>query len=393
MLESFPDPPSFEGLVRFVEQDIWQRRPDFWTQVRPLQLLGIVELQPQFASHPSIVLREPIPAFATSRNLADWLGVSLGQLDWFADCHGQERNRSYEALRHYSYQWIPRKVGSSRLLESPKRRLREIQRSILTSILNYVPTHENAHGFCRGRSIRTFVEPHCGQNVLLRTDLQNFFATVSASRIRGIFRTIGYPTTVSKLLTGLCTNSVPDSVLQNEVEKKPANTIRLFRSPHLPQGSPTSPALANLIAFRLDCRLSGLAKTWDVNYTRYADDLAFSGDRSFARRMHAFRVAVLAILLDEGFAIRHRKTHVATASDRQLLAGVLVNQHPNVVREDYDRLRAILHNCRRFGPESQNRDDHPDFRAHLQGRIGFVTMIHQKRGHKLQLMFDAIDWT
>ena len=109
--------------------------------------------------------------------------------------------------------------------------------------------------------------------------------------------------------------------------------------------------------------------------------------------MHAFRVAVLAILLDEGFAIRHRKTHVATASDRQLLAGVLVNQHPNVVREDYDRLRAILHNCRRFGPESQNRDDHPDFRAHLQGRIGFVTMIHQKRGHKLQLMFDAIDWT
>ena len=121
MLESFPDPPSFEGLVRFVEQDIWQRRPDFWTQVRPLQLLGIVELQPQFASHPSIVLREPIPAFATSRNLADWLGVSLGQLDWFADCHGQERNRSYEALRHYSYQWIPRKVGSSRLLESPKR--------------------------------------------------------------------------------------------------------------------------------------------------------------------------------------------------------------------------------------------------------------------------------
>ncbi len=390
--KTFPQPPSREVLFQFIHNDLWQWNSFFREDVRPLQQLGLVDLRPRMSPHLNIAIPTPLPSLVTAGELAEWLGLSLGQLDWFADCHGRERDRTAEALRHYSYRWIAKKHGPPRLLESPKRKLREIQRLILAEILNRIPIHNAAHGFCRGRSVKSFVKPHCGQAVLLRMDLRNFFTTISAGRVHGIYRTIGYPMAVARLLTGLCTNSVPDTIFRvSEVETNPERQ-RLFRSPHLPQGSPTSPGLANLCAFRLDCRLAGLADSWDVNYTRYADDLAFSGSESFKRRLHAFRIAVLAILLDEGFAIRHRKTLVASASERQVLAGVVVNQRPNVSRDEYDQLRAILHNCRRFGPQSQNRDGHADYRSHLQGRIGFVAMIHEGRGQKLQQMFDAIEW-
>jgi retron-type reverse transcriptase len=165
-----------------------------------------------------------------------------------------------------------------------------------------------------------------------------------------------------------------------------------FGQPHLPQGAPTSPALANLCAYRLDCRLAGLARTTGANYTRYADDLVFSGDHEFERNLARFRVFVCAIVLTEGFEIRNRKTRVMRSGTQQSVTGLLVNRRINVSRAQYNALKATLHNCRRFGPESQNRSGHPRFRAHLQGKIAYVRMIHRERGAKLQRAFDEIVW-
>jgi len=128
-------------------------------------------------------------------------------------------------------------------------------------------------------------------------------------------------------------------------------------------------------------------------YTRYADDVGFSGDVEFERGVERFAAHVAAIALEEGFAVNHHKTRIMRRGVRQQLAGVVVNEKLNLRRRELELLEAILTNCVRFGPESQNRAGVPDFRAHLEGRIGFVEMIHGERGRELRNMFDAIVWS
>lgn len=97
-------------------------------------------------------------------------------------------------------------------------------------------------------------------------------------------------------------------------------------------------------------------------------------------------------MLEEGFTVHHRKTRVMGKSVRQRLAGLVVNQTTNIPREDYDRLKATLTNCVRLGPESQNRDRHENFRAHLQGRVSFVEIINPPRGQRLRERYENIPW-
>src|ERR1700733_6552654 len=106
----------------------------------------------------------------------------------------------------------------------------------------------------------------------------------------------------------------------------------MYARPHLPQGAPTSPSLANLCAYRLDCRLSGLAASAGAVYTRYADDMAFSGDHAFHRAITRFRHHACATILEEGFSVHHRKSRVMRQGVRQRLAGLVVNDRLNVIR-------------------------------------------------------------
>jgi RNA-directed DNA polymerase len=167
-----------------------------------------------------------------------------------------------------------------------------------------------------------------------------------------------------------------------------AYRLAMLRSAHLPQGAPTSPALANLCAFRLDRRLQGLAVSFDVTYARYADDLAFSGQLS-AARSRALIGQVDEIAADEGFRVHPAKLRVRGRSDRQMLAGLVVNQHPAVPRDEYDRLRAILHDAATHGLDSANRDGHPNFAGYLAGRVGWVGHRHPNRAAKLANLLEA----
>ena len=337
--------------------------------------------------------RWTIPEIVSPGQLADWLGLTSGELDWFADRADWGCDSPNEPLRHYRYQWIQKPSGGLRLLESPKLRLKRIQRKILNEIVGCIPVHDAAQAFRKGRSIVSHVTPHAHQHVILHIDLREFFPSVRSSQVNATFRTIGYPEKVAALLTGLCTVSTPSHVLHSGIQRvQDEGTWLRHRAPHLPQGAPTSPALANLCARRLDARLAGLARVTRVNYTRYADDLVFSGGRELAKSLPRFRILVNAIILDEGFEIRHRKTHVMIQGTRQQISGIRINRHPNIPRETYDELKAILHNCRRLGWQSQNREGHPQFRVHLQGRLAYWSSICAGRISKLQQMFDQIDW-
>jgi RNA-directed DNA polymerase len=128
-------------------------------------------------------------------------------------------------------------------------------------------------------------------------------------------------------------------------------------------------------------------------YSRYADDLSFSGDRLGPSRRRFLVAMVTEIARDEGFAVNAQKTACHPAGGRQTVCGVIVNVRPNVARGEYDRLAALLHNAARRGPAGENRADVPDFEAHLRGRIAWLSAINPARGDRLRRRFEQIDWS
>jgi hypothetical protein len=207
---------------------------------------------------------------------------------------------------------------------------------------------------------------------------------------------LGYAEGVARALTALCTNSTPRAVwsafpARDDLQQHRAS-LQLLQRAHLPQGAPTSPAIANLCTFRLDCRLNGLARRAGAIYTRYADDLLFSGDDEFKRRADGFHSYVASIAMEEGFHVNFRKTRIMTQSSRQQAAGLVLNKKQNIGRDEFDRLKAILHQSALHGPVSQNRSVHPEFRSHLLGRINYIRQWNPQRASKLLALFARIKW-
>jgi RNA-directed DNA polymerase len=341
---------------------------------------------------PMPVWRWRVARWETFEACAAALDLTPGELSWFADSKGWNR-RAADPVRHYTYRWIPTASGGVRLIERPKPRLAELQRRVVRHVVEALPVHDAAHGFRRGRSAMSCAAPHAGQGIVVRMDLEGFFPTVSARRIDSLLQLAGYPVAVAEALAGLLTTATPPDVLAAAPDGRrgPAR-VRLLNSlaaTHLPQGAPSSPAVANVVTHHLDRRLAGLAQSLGAAYTRYADDLAFSGD---SLPLHRLLPGVRLIVTGEGFRLRDDKTSVAAAHQRQRVAGLVVNSAPAAARTDYDALRALLHNCARTGPDEQNRDDHHDFRAHLLGRIGWIAASSPARAARLRSLFDRISW-
>jgi hypothetical protein len=386
--------PRHREVVQFLRQDAGLRRASskYSDEINVAEWL--TPPHQMFVSSSSRIWK--VPAIESTGDLAKWLGLNPGGLRWFADLKGLGYKQREPRLNHYHYRVLAKSFGSVRLIEAPKTRLKDLQRQILLWILSEVPPHPAAHGFVKGRSVRTFAAQHVGKRIVLRMDLQDFFPTFGGVRIQNVFRTFGYPESVADLLGGVCTNATPPDIWADmgpDVDlARLAELRRLYARPHLPQGAPTSPALANICCYRLDCRLAVLSESVGATYTRYADDLAFSGNRDFERRVERFSVTVAAILLEEGLQVNHRKTRVMRQGVRQHLAGLVTNEKVNIVRRDFDQLKAVLTNCVRCGPESQNRDRRPDFRFHLHGKVSFVEMINPAKGNRLRDIFERIPW-
>jgi RNA-directed DNA polymerase len=344
--------------------------------------ISIARVAPQMAPAAGAPRTWEVPQITTLGDLADTLRLHPDDLGWLI---------SRGKVEHYRHRWqVKPKSGRFRLIESPKVLLKFAQRQVLRKILRAIPPHEAARGFRPGCSVLDFVEPHTGREILLRLDLVDFFPSISAARVVRIFLTAGYPESVARALTRLTTHAAAPSVLAEKTLTWPER--RRFATPHLPQGAPTSPALANFSAFRLDCRLASLAEAAGADYTRYADDLLFSGGPGFARQARRFEVQVGAIIIEEGFRPNHRKTRILRQDQKQHAAGLVLNEKPNIDRREFDRLKAILTNCARHGPSSQNRENHPHFAAHLQGRLAWVRFIHPGKEAKLRAIFERIDW-
>ncbi|KQM59765.1 hypothetical protein ASE64_08040 [Agreia sp. Leaf210] len=338
-----------------------------------------------------------VPAIDGLGELADFLEVTPAQLDWVTDTAHWNRRTPRGRLHHYSYDWLVRPGRTPRLLEVPTPRMRRVQRRVLTDVLSALPLNDAAHGFVPGRSAATGAAAHVGARTVITLDLRSFFARVTARRVFSVFRQAGYPEAVAHALTGVCTHAVPSWVgarmpAGGSSEERAALRQTISRA-HLPQGSPTSPALSNLSVRRLDSRLSGWAAASGVAYTRYADDLAFSGDDVQGRAAARLIAGVERVVRDEGHLLNEAKTRIAGRGARQSVTGLVVNDGVAVDRAYFDELKAILHNCATNGPHGQNRAGHPDFRAHLLGRLAWVESVSLSRGARLRRDFDRIDWS
>lgn len=359
---------------------------------RPVRVLvrraSAVRSRPETASR---LLVDTLPA------LAQELDVTLGRLLWLADTGAWNRRPGPSSpLHHHRYEWIRRPGRTPRLLEKPMEMLRRTQRTILDELLVLLPVHDAAHGFVAGRSVVTGAAVHTGQQVVVSADLTSCFANVTAPSVYGVFRSAGFAEPLAHVLTGICTHRVPPHVLtampEGGTPEERAALRRALAAAHVPQGAPTSPALVNTALRHLDARLTGWAGAVDAVYTRYADDLTFSGGDALASRADAFLRGVGRIVADQGHRLNPAKTRVRRRGVRQSVTGVVVNERTAPGRREVDRLHALLHNAAEHGPASQNRAGHPEFRAHLLGRIGWVEQVHPGRARRLREEFARIVW-
>ncbi|WP_237341857.1 reverse transcriptase family protein [Williamsia soli] len=365
LLDRFPERPTDLGDVR--------------TFLAPL--IGEPRSR-EFDDPADPVMRFDLPRLPDYSDVARWLNLTVGELEWFAD-RGHWLRTKDGPLQHYRYWQVPKRDGV-RMIEAPKPHLREIQRRVLRTILDHIPPHRAAQGFVPGTSTASFAWPHTDRPVVVRLDLRDCFSSIGTARVKAIFAAVGYERT-ARVLAELCTTTTPIAHLRDIDHRQAA----LLRQRHLPQGAPTSPALANLVMRAMDRRIWGYAQRNRLHYSRYGDDLAISGDHM---NPEAVLWVVLRIVADEGFTVHPDKTKTMRAHQRQQLAGLVVNDQPRVARRDYDNLRALLHNAIRTGAQAQNRSAHPNFRAHVHGKIAWIGASSPRRRNTLLALAEQVDW-
>ncbi|PLK44359.1 retron St85 family RNA-directed DNA polymerase [Emticicia sp. TH156] len=223
-----------------------------------------------------------------NKHLADLVGISFDGILKIINS-----SQSF----YYSFS-IPKKNGGYRVISMPFPSLMKVQRWIYENVLLKHQIHKVAKGFVKELSIKDNASEHLGSKELLKMDIQDFFPSISKKRIISIFKRLGYNNKVSYSLASIC--------CLNQC---------------LPQGAPTSPTLSNIIAYKLDNRIQGLANKFNIIYTRYADDLTFSGD-TFPPFFYS---TIQRILLEEGFNVNKDKTRLIKEGRQKIVTGISIS--------------------------------------------------------------------
>jgi retron-type reverse transcriptase len=314
-----------------------------------------------------------LPVLAAPTDLAKAFNLPIPRLRWLA-FHSEA-----STVTHYVRFQVPKKSGGMRELSAPHHDLAATQKWILMHILEKIPTHDSAHGFVPARGTMTNATPHVGRATVINLDLKDFFPSITFPRVKGIFQELGYSPAVATILALLCSECPRRKIEYNGKTFHVATGLRA-----LPQGACTSPTLSNLLARRLDSRLNGIAKKLGFTYTRYADDITFSGSAESAAKTGYLLARVRHIVADEKLTVNETKTRVQRPNARQSVTGIVVNQRPNIPRRVRRRLRAILHHAKKEGLAKQNRQNHQNFKGWLSGMIAYTQMVNPDSAKRLR---------
>ncbi|MCW1841498.1 reverse transcriptase domain-containing protein [Prosthecomicrobium hirschii] len=298
--------------------------------------------------------------FSSQDALLSFLGLGpkeLKKIWWF-------RGRMYKKFS------ISKDSGKVRIITAPDRRLKIIQRKLAPLLYNLYLVRNPVHGFVLDRSVKTNANAHGRRRFVVNLDIQDFFPTITEKRVRGLLFALGVDLNVSSTIARLC-------CVHN----------------CLPQGAPTSPVLSNMICYRIDTELMQFAKELRVIYTRYADDITFSGFQApinlfggtlpsaghFSSELLSPRLR--EIFSSNGFKLNSNKSHYADKNSRRIVTGVKINAGLNVDRKYIRHIRALLHSFERQGEVEANAryteaGGKGSLENHLRGKISYI--VHLK---------------
>lgn len=271
----------------------------------------------------------------------------------------------------YHHYLIPKKSGGNRQIDAPNQSLKKVQKQLNRSLqgiyLCYKPN--SVHGFVihpiserRAANIVENAFPHVGKKYVLNLDLENFFPSIKAKRIQDLFN---------------------DKIFPFNENMVNAFTLLTTINGHLPQGSPTSPVLSNMVCFKLDNQLELWCKQNEITYTRYADDLTFSSDNPIDTKLI---VEIRSIIVQNDFSVNEKKLRIRAKNRKQTVTGLIVNEKVNVDRKMMKNVRAMLYDLKMNGINSATKK-HFDlnrlasmnecqlFIDKLNGNIGFIGQV------------------
>jgi RNA-directed DNA polymerase len=247
---------------------------------------------------------------------------------------------------------IKKRNGKMRSISEPLPSLKEIQEWILTNILEQVKVSPFAKAYRKKVSLIENVKFHKQQPKVVTLDLKDFFPSITREHVEKIFLSLGYSKLISNLLSKLCT-----------------------KDGHLPQGAPTSPYLSNIYFKKADDIIISHCLANDIKYTRYADDLSFSGE---------FDETEVITLVDKtvtsfGLSLHPDKIKVMKRHERQTVTGIVVNEKPQVVFHKRNKLRQDMYYIMKFGLQNHmihKKIKNKSYLEHLLGKINFVLQLN-----------------
>lgn len=254
----------------------------------------------------------------------------------------------YDITKYYTHFRIGKRSGGYRIISAPKKELLNVQKIIYQRILLPANIHPASTGFRQNTSIKNNASPHLKNKQVLKVDIRDFFGAIKKKRILETFEKIGYPTNISKVLAEICT-------LDNK----------------LPQGAATSPALSNIVAYNLDVKLTNFAKQNDLTYTRYADDLTFSGESISVDQLLP---QIERLLFSEKFALQRKKTRLSTENKRKIITGISISsgEKMTVPKAKKREVRKNVHFILTKGLAEHQRFIDSNDPAYLKRLIGYL---------------------
>lgn len=262
---------------------------------------------------------------------------------------GMAKHRDAWYYRH----WIPKASGGLRMISVPAPTLRSQQEFILEAILKELPVDGRACAYRKGVSITRCAAPHVGQELLIHLDIRDFFGSITENRVYEVLlEETGYSRSLCRFLARMCCHRC-----------------------RLPQGAVTSPALSNIVFRSCDEELACLAEKWGMEYTRYSDDLFFSGNGTLMADVFVQEAGT--VLRSHGFRLNAEKTKILRRQHRQTVLGLTVNERLQVNRQYRRNLMQELHYLERFEEKCTGALREGDYLRYMQKLLGKVDYVLQ----------------
>lgn len=283
---------------------------------------------------------------------------NINDLEDFAYLINLSQKSIYQLSKNSEYYYktyqIAKKNGKFRDISQPNKQLKGIQLWILNNILNKLKVSDYSKGFEKGQSISDNVRPHIFSNCLLNIDIKDFYPSINSIKVYNLFKSIGYNNLISTILTNICTHK---------------NT--------LPQGSPCSPKISNLISWRMDSRLQGYVGKKGIIFTRYADDITLSG--MIPSKLIGVLPFVEKIIRDEGFTLNKYKTRFTGKLRRREITGLVI--YDNFFGIGRTKLRIVRSKIYNFTKTTDNINQKALY--HLYGWMSYIKSVDEVRYNAL----------